>query len=310
MLISDLDDDPEDIQRLNDVRSASTAGPDAAPGRRAQRVARRRGVLPASPGRRSPTRRPPRRGLRRATKPSSALPLAARRRDRRDDRSARPAQLWSARLRWGAAREHESARLRPRSPARRGGAPRAARRGRAPLAQRRAERRPGVRTQRRPRDLAARARSSRRTRPAICSASGRTRFRAAEQSFAAVQAAGSGYDNGLSESLTRGELEGELAELGRSGNRSSPPRRQSARHPRLRRRDAIGADRAGPGRRRAWPTSRRRSVSTRRTRREVQPRARAPQAARERRPARSDNSTGGGSTGHRGGGGGIPGSGY
>jgi hypothetical protein len=42
------------------------------------------------------------------------------------------------------------------------------------------------------------------------------RLRAAQQSFAAVQTAGRGYDNGLSESRTRGELEAELASLGRS----------------------------------------------------------------------------------------------
>ncbi len=42
------------------------------------------------------------------------------------------------------------------------------------------------------------------------------RFRAAEQDFVAVKAAGSGYDNGLSESQTRGELEAELAALARS----------------------------------------------------------------------------------------------
>ena len=45
-------------------------------------------------------------------------------------------------------------------------------------------------------------------------------FRAAQQSFAAVQAAGAGYDNGLSESRTRGELEATLADLARSGNRT------------------------------------------------------------------------------------------
>ena len=44
------------------------------------------------------------------------------------------------------------------------------------------------------------------------------RFRAAEQGFVAVQAAGNGYDNGLTESLSRGELEGQLAELARSRN--------------------------------------------------------------------------------------------
>ena len=44
------------------------------------------------------------------------------------------------------------------------------------------------------------------------------RFRGAEQSFAAVQAAGRGYDNGLSETRTRGELEAELAELAQSGD--------------------------------------------------------------------------------------------
>jgi hypothetical protein len=44
------------------------------------------------------------------------------------------------------------------------------------------------------------------------------RFRAAEQGFAAVQAAGQGYDNGLSEARTRGEVEAELALLGESGD--------------------------------------------------------------------------------------------
>ena len=39
------------------------------------------------------------------------------------------------------------------------------------------------------------------------------RFRTAAQSFAAVQAAGQGYDNGLSETRTRGELEAELVGL-------------------------------------------------------------------------------------------------
>jgi len=42
------------------------------------------------------------------------------------------------------------------------------------------------------------------------------RFRAALQSFAAVRAAGQGYDNGLSESRTRGELESDLAVLAQS----------------------------------------------------------------------------------------------
>lgn len=45
------------------------------------------------------------------------------------------------------------------------------------------------------------------------------RLRAVAQQFSAVQAAGTGYDNGLSESRTRGELEGDLANLGQSGNR-------------------------------------------------------------------------------------------
>jgi hypothetical protein len=44
------------------------------------------------------------------------------------------------------------------------------------------------------------------------------RFRAAEQSFAAVATAGPGYDNGLSEARSRGELEAKLAELARSGD--------------------------------------------------------------------------------------------
>ena len=42
------------------------------------------------------------------------------------------------------------------------------------------------------------------------------RFRAAAQGFAAARAARQGYDNGLSESRTRGELEAELALLGQS----------------------------------------------------------------------------------------------
>jgi hypothetical protein len=42
------------------------------------------------------------------------------------------------------------------------------------------------------------------------------RFRAAEQSFAAVQAAGPGYDNGVSEARTRGVLEAALAGLAQS----------------------------------------------------------------------------------------------
>jgi hypothetical protein len=42
------------------------------------------------------------------------------------------------------------------------------------------------------------------------------RLRADEQRFAAVQAAGSGYDNGLSETRNRGVLEAELAGLARS----------------------------------------------------------------------------------------------
>jgi hypothetical protein len=46
------------------------------------------------------------------------------------------------------------------------------------------------------------------------------RFRAAEQSFAAVQAAGAGYDNGLSETRSRGELEAQLAALARSRDRA------------------------------------------------------------------------------------------
>jgi hypothetical protein len=46
------------------------------------------------------------------------------------------------------------------------------------------------------------------------------RFRAAEQSFAAVRAAGEGYDNGLSESRTRGEVEGALSDIARSSDRT------------------------------------------------------------------------------------------
>jgi hypothetical protein len=44
------------------------------------------------------------------------------------------------------------------------------------------------------------------------------RFRGAQQSFAAVQAAGPGYDNGLSESRTRGELEAVLAGIAQSSD--------------------------------------------------------------------------------------------
>jgi hypothetical protein len=44
------------------------------------------------------------------------------------------------------------------------------------------------------------------------------RFRSAAQSFAAVQEAGQGYDNGLSETRTRGELEAELVGLAQSRN--------------------------------------------------------------------------------------------
>ena len=43
-------------------------------------------------------------------------------------------------------------------------------------------------------------------------------FRAAEQFFSAVQRAGQGYDNGLTETQTRGELESELAQLAQSRN--------------------------------------------------------------------------------------------
>jgi hypothetical protein len=42
------------------------------------------------------------------------------------------------------------------------------------------------------------------------------RFRVAEQSFVAVQKAGQGFDNGQSESRTRGEVEAELAALAQS----------------------------------------------------------------------------------------------
>jgi hypothetical protein len=44
------------------------------------------------------------------------------------------------------------------------------------------------------------------------------RFRSAERAFATVQAAGQGYDNGLSETRSRGELEAELAQLAQSRN--------------------------------------------------------------------------------------------
>jgi hypothetical protein len=45
------------------------------------------------------------------------------------------------------------------------------------------------------------------------------RFRGAAQSFAAVQSAGQGFDNGLSEARTRGEVEAELAQIARSHDR-------------------------------------------------------------------------------------------
>jgi hypothetical protein len=44
------------------------------------------------------------------------------------------------------------------------------------------------------------------------------RFRGAQQAFASVEAAGPGYDNGLSESRTRGELEAVLAGIAQSGD--------------------------------------------------------------------------------------------
>lgn len=45
------------------------------------------------------------------------------------------------------------------------------------------------------------------------------RFRQAVQAFDAVRAAGSGYDNGLSESRARGELEAALSQLAESSDR-------------------------------------------------------------------------------------------
>jgi hypothetical protein len=46
------------------------------------------------------------------------------------------------------------------------------------------------------------------------------RFRRAMQSFAAVRAAGAGYDNGLTESQSRGELESVLSDLSQSRDRT------------------------------------------------------------------------------------------
>ena len=46
------------------------------------------------------------------------------------------------------------------------------------------------------------------------------RFRTTEQSFAAAKAAGQGFDNGLSETRTRGEVEAELAGLAQSRDRA------------------------------------------------------------------------------------------
>jgi hypothetical protein len=46
------------------------------------------------------------------------------------------------------------------------------------------------------------------------------RFRQAAQAFVGVQAQGEGYDNGISETGTRGELEARLASLGLSGDRA------------------------------------------------------------------------------------------
>jgi hypothetical protein len=46
------------------------------------------------------------------------------------------------------------------------------------------------------------------------------RFRAALERFVAVEAAGTGYDNGLSEARSRGELEAELGRLARAGDRT------------------------------------------------------------------------------------------
>ena len=100
---------------------------------------------------------------------------------------------------------------------------------------------------------------------ALLGLDGELRFRAAAQQFAAVQAAGRGYDNGLSESRDRGELEAELTELARSGDL-----RRGSEAANLLGILAFADSRpSGPTRRpstRASPTSRRRSGSTPATR--------------------------------------------
>jgi len=91
------------------------------------------------------------------------------------------------------------------------------------------------------------------------------RFRAAEQSFATVQAAGRGYDNGLSETRNRGELEGQLSEFARSGNEAiaSASDNLLGSSPLTTR---VRPARSPPHRStRVWPTSRLRSGSTRTT---------------------------------------------
>ena len=151
------------------------------------------------------------------------------------------------------------------------------------------ERRPRVRAE----PAAATWHAARRrcpgTRPAGSSGSTTAlRLRAAQQSFAAVQAAGRGYDNGLSESRARGELEAELAALGRSRDHvHRVDRRQPARDPRLRRRDRQRPGRSGAGRPGGGRLPGGGPARPDEHRREVQPRAAAAQAARAGRRGRA-----------------------
>ena len=228
--------------------------------------------------------------------PPSTLPGPARRRDRRDTARARgPLPLVGA-----AALGHAAAAgaLRMRAVrARRarccswrvGGVLAALAARRAPVARRRCEAATGSSPGARRVRPGARAPCFPRASPATCSGSA-TPLRlpgGASRSFAAVQAAGRGYDNGLSESRTRGELEAELAALGAKPRpRDRVGGRQPARDPRLRRLEAVRPDRTGAGRPERGrlpggdpPRSDERG-------REVQPRAAAARAARPRASGR------------------------
>jgi hypothetical protein len=140
---------------------------------------------------------------------------------------------------------------------------------------------------------------------------GALRLRATEQSFDAVQAAGRGYDNGLSESQTRGELEAELARLGLSGDHVIASTADNLLGI-LAFSDAAGGSPAAPApvdqavadfqaAVRLDPSNADAKFNLERLLREL--------VAHGVRPG-SDNGTGGRSRGHRGAGGGVPGRGY